>query len=270
MSSTADDAATAAARIVADFYSGSAEGYETWWAPELLPLATALVEEVPLARAQRVLDAGAGVGRLLPEISVRAPRATVFGADVSHGMLARAPGDYPRVVMDIARAAFGPGSFDACILAFVLFHLADPASGLREVHRLLAPGGWIGTTTWGEDPGYAALEIWAEELDEHGAAEVDVPLALHDLVDHPDKMTAALDEAGFTSIRTWSGWYDATMTVDEFIGHRTGHGMSRRRFESLEGDDRERFLIAVRRRLADLTDPIRDRSEVVYAVGRRD
>ncbi|MFN2389951.1 MAG: class I SAM-dependent methyltransferase [Actinomycetota bacterium] len=265
-----DDAATGedahGARQVAHFYSAIGDAYKRLWAPELLKMSGALLDELPLQRAARVLYAGAGVGALLPEIAARAPDAVVAGVDIAHGMLCLAPRRFPRVVMDVTRLGFRAESFDVGVLSFVLFHLPEPLTGLQEMARLLRSGGAIGTITWGNDPTYPAYELWTEELDRHGAPPADQSISRHDLVDTPGKVEALLQRAGFHSIRTFTGIYENVMTPDSFIEHRTGHGASKRRFESLQPDVQTACTAAVRTRLEALdAGGLVDRSDVVYA-----
>jgi SAM-dependent methyltransferase len=44
-------------------------------------------------------------------------------------------------VLDTDRYPFADASFDACVSNYVLEHLADPGSHLREINRILRPGG---------------------------------------------------------------------------------------------------------------------------------
>src|SRR5206468_1685963 len=76
--------------LVAEVYSSDSLAYEKSWAPVLRPHGRRLLERLPLARAARVLDAGAGVGTLLVDIQQEAPAAAVIGVDCSFGMLVRA------------------------------------------------------------------------------------------------------------------------------------------------------------------------------------
>lgn len=255
---------------IAQFYSSEADAYRNLWAPELLHLSRALLREIPMSAATSVLEVGAGVGALLPQIQQAAPDATVVGVDLAEGMISLAPREYPLAVMDAARLGLGDASFNAAILAFILFHIPEMDAALLEVKRVLRRHGRIATITWGEDPGYRALDIWNEELEAHGASSP-ASLARHELVDTPEKVASLLRAAGFSLERTWTGVYDNPMTPDEFLAHRTGHGMSRYRYEMLDATGRLRCLDRVRGRIRDLApDDLRDRAEVIYASALND
>jgi ubiquinone/menaquinone biosynthesis C-methylase UbiE len=55
------------------------------------------------------------------------------------------------------------------VMAFMLFHVSQPEAALDEVRRVLGPDGAVGLTTWGRGATVAALEVWNDELDRHGA-----------------------------------------------------------------------------------------------------
>lgn len=44
---------------------------------------------------------------------------------------------------DVQRLSFADASFDLCTSTEVFEHVPDDAAGLRELHRVLAPGGWL-------------------------------------------------------------------------------------------------------------------------------
>jgi ubiquinone/menaquinone biosynthesis C-methylase UbiE len=130
-----------------------------------------LLDELPLAEARRVLDLGCGVGALLPHLDKVAPRALIVGLDRTEAMVALGPRDFPLLVGDAAELPFADGSFDAVVMAFMLFHLPRPTAGLAEAWRVLKPGGWIGLLTWGEERESRARSQWVEELDAEDATE---------------------------------------------------------------------------------------------------
>src|SRR5438477_8005855 len=81
-------------------YDASATDYRDLWAPALRAAAGPFVDELPLAKARRVLDLGTGVGSLLPALGAAAPGAAVVGVDLSPAMLALAPRGCLLAVMD--------------------------------------------------------------------------------------------------------------------------------------------------------------------------
>jgi ubiquinone/menaquinone biosynthesis C-methylase UbiE len=245
---------------VAGLFSEDAPLYERYWAGSMARLGRRLLEYLPLAEARNVLDIGAGVGALLPALRETAPSAYVAGVDAAEGMIRRAPRRYGRAVMDAGRTAIRDGSVDAAVMPFMLFFLPDPAQGLREVHRILRPGGGLGVSTWAAEANdFPADEVWAGVLDEYGAPPYP-PASGLDLMDTPEKLRILLEEAGFADVRTGTGAEPEPMTLDGFLERRTSLGRSKRRFESLSPGVRSSVLRAARERLAELrledfTDP---------------
>lgn len=259
-----------AALGVGNRYSLDAEAYEKGWAPVLLPRGCELLERLPLDTSGLVLDAGAGVGTLLLEIKRRAPSANVIAMDCSAGMLARAPGTFPRVVMDLTHLGFARSRFDVVVMAFMLFHLENPLQGLQEAACVLRPGGTAGTATWESEPRFPAQSVLNEELDSAGALSDTTFFANHEPLSSEIRMQSLLADAGYEDIRTWTTSLDHQYEMEEFILVRTTRGASRRRFESIDEEGRALFLSRLRRRLAGMTrSDFVDRTRIIYAAARR-
>ena len=93
----------------------------------------------------RILDLATGSGDLALAMQKAMPQARVAGADFCLPMLevAARKGLRPLVVADGTRLPFADGSFDAVTVAFGLRNMESWPVALREMSRVLAPGGHL-------------------------------------------------------------------------------------------------------------------------------
>jgi demethylmenaquinone methyltransferase/2-methoxy-6-polyprenyl-1,4-benzoquinol methylase len=98
----------------------------------------------------RVLDLCGGTGDLALAVAVQEGVGSVICCDFAHGMLAlaarkfaksRAAGRCLALEADALDLPFPDGVFDAVTIGFGVRNLADIGAGLREVRRVLRPGG---------------------------------------------------------------------------------------------------------------------------------
>lgn len=263
-----------ATQALAAEYSAKAAAYARLWAPVLQPLALPLLDALPLASAGRVLDLGAGTGVLSEAIRSRAPEAHLVLADRVLGMLRLAPagGWDSRVAMDAQELGFSAQVFDVVVLAFVLFHLPQRGACLERVRSVLRPGGTIGLTVWGDDPGVPGLRIWSEELDAAGAAREprDPSTMQHAAMDTPEKLSALLVDCGFGEVRIGRARFEHAWSVERLLEVQLGCGMASRRIVSLPEEAASRCRARVEKRLRALSaDELVYRPEVLWASARR-
>ena len=107
----------------------------------------AMVAAVDARPTERVLDVATGTG-LVARALVRRYGCRVVGLDQSDDMLARAGPlvgtVYEQLVQGEAeRLPFGDGEFDALTFTYLLRYVDDPAGTMRELARVVRPGGRI-------------------------------------------------------------------------------------------------------------------------------
>jgi ubiquinone/menaquinone biosynthesis C-methylase UbiE len=115
------------------------------------PLAKRLFrpEAFDLTGSKRILDAGCGAGQFTEILLEFADSdASISCFDLSLEMLRRGRkrlrSDRPSpAAADITRLPYRDAAFDCVICGWVLEHLPDPRSGLREIARVLEPGGRV-------------------------------------------------------------------------------------------------------------------------------
>jgi demethylmenaquinone methyltransferase / 2-methoxy-6-polyprenyl-1,4-benzoquinol methylase len=101
-----------------------------------------LTAEAAVRRGDRVLDAACGTGDLAIA-DVKAGAGKVTGLDFSEQMLARARRKAPLewIRGDMLALPFADGTFDAATVGFGVRNVADLELALRELRRVLRPGG---------------------------------------------------------------------------------------------------------------------------------
>ncbi|HEU5231623.1 MAG TPA: ubiquinone/menaquinone biosynthesis methyltransferase [Terriglobales bacterium] len=124
-----------------------------WWWRTARSLRSAL--QNPGARA---LDLCCGTGDMARALRKQAPKATIVGVDFSRGMLKRGEAKFHEhniapVEADALRLPFPDQTFGLVVSAFGFRNLANYDAGLREIYRVLCPGGELGILDFSEPGG---------------------------------------------------------------------------------------------------------------------
>jgi SAM-dependent methyltransferase len=118
------------------------EDWYWWFVARRAAAARFLRDHAPPERPLRVLDAGCGTGGMLDLLRTW-PDTIATGADLSPESLrfTRERGHRRLAGADLALLPFPDGSFDGVTALDVLEHVPDDARALREIARVLRPGG---------------------------------------------------------------------------------------------------------------------------------
>jgi demethylmenaquinone methyltransferase/2-methoxy-6-polyprenyl-1,4-benzoquinol methylase len=157
----------------------------------------------------RVLDTCCGTGDFAIEAERRGAR--VVGLDFSEPMLERArrkSGTIEWVRGDALALPFGNAEFDAATVGFGIRNLADLELGLRELARVLRPGGRLAVLEITQPRGFLRpfFRVWldvlvplAGKLLPGGKAYAYLPASVRRFPG-PEDLSAALERAGFANV----------------------------------------------------------------------
>jgi len=204
---------------LAERYDQVAEGYARWWAPVIAPRARDLLDRLDAdvdGREARILDVGTGTGTLVRAALERWPRVRLDAIDASEEMTTAArravmavPGGAERTRIVTAMAdelPYAEGTFDAAMSSFVLQLVPNRFQALREIWRVLRPGGRFAYVTWvSESRRWRPDDILDDLLDELGidgrVDDDDDDPALAGNLPSADAAATGMRRAGFRGVR---------------------------------------------------------------------
>jgi ubiquinone/menaquinone biosynthesis C-methylase UbiE len=186
----------------------AAEVYERQLVPAMLaPWASQLIELAAVRPGMHVLDVACGTGvvtRLAAERVGSAGR--VVGLDINAAMLSVARRLEPVgtsaewLEASALEMPLPDASFDIVVCQHGLQQFPDRPAALREMRRLLVPGGRLGLCVWSRIEGSPGMAALAEALQRHvgteAAANRRAPFALGD----PVQLRALIEDAGFRDV----------------------------------------------------------------------
>ena len=210
---------TSATELTYKQYGGNAaENYERYFVPTIgMAWAIALLDAAELSPGDRVLDVACGTGVVTRLAAERVgPDGAVAGLDITPAMLAVArsvPSSGAAIEWHEASAESMPladGSFDVVLSSLGLQFVPDKTSALREMQRVLAPGGQLAIATVGPTPPLFAIleQALARHLNPEAAGFVRAVFSLHE----PQELKQLTSGAGFRDVAVRSKALSVTLS----------------------------------------------------------
>ena len=178
------------------------------------------IRELHLASDARVLDLCTGTADLAIAAARAAPRSRIIGVDFANAMIrlgidkVRARVLQHRISLVQGDAMHIPvrgGWADAATIGFGIRNVADPAEALRELARVLVPGGRLAILEFGEPRGPAVRSIYnwyfravlprvGRLVSKHQSAYSYLPASVGSFPS-PAEFAATISSQGFTDVR---------------------------------------------------------------------
>jgi ubiquinone/menaquinone biosynthesis C-methylase UbiE len=146
--------------VVAE-YARAAEHYDEKWAFYVEATTRETLRRLPMTSGARVLDVGCGTGELMRRLRAKHPHAVLAGLDPVAEMLAVArdklSGNEDLRTGYADALPWGAGTFDVVVSCNMFHYISHPVEALREMGRVLRPGGSLVLTDWCDD--YLACRV---------------------------------------------------------------------------------------------------------------
>lgn len=194
--------------FVPRFVGAIPEIYERHLGPVLFePYARDLAARVP-TEASAILEIAAGTGRVTRHLLASLPAAgALVATDLNEPMLVEAERRIPAdrrlrfQVADAQALPFSGGAFDAVVCQFGLMFVPDKPLAIREIRRVLRPGGTLLLSVWDDvvrnHATRALQELAFAELPSDPPNFMLTPFSMHDA----DALHALVASGGFTAIQ---------------------------------------------------------------------
>lgn len=178
-----------------------------YWLPQLAPVGTAMLEALPVQPGDRIIDLASGTGE--PALTLARywqEKIEIIGTDAAAGMVkvaqqkAQTAGltNISFQTMPAEHLSFADDFFDKALCRFGIMLFDDPLVGLKEIRRVLKPGGSYAFAVW-SNPEWMPTMLWAYEVFKNRIPEEYYPpLYKVTSLGLPGAMETMMNNAGYT------------------------------------------------------------------------
>ncbi len=187
-------------------WDAAASIYENEWQQHLAPAQLALLESCDLQSGMRVIETAAGTGLItFPAAGAVGLDGSILATDLSGEMVNA--GNATAGKLGLSNVTFRrmnaealdcqDDSFDRALCALGLMYMPDPRAALKEMKRVLRPGGLAGVAVWGDRRNCGWAEVFPI-VDSHVNSEV-CPLFFG--LGSAGALVSDMEAAGFSNVR---------------------------------------------------------------------
>ena len=179
--------------------------YEDFWQQQLKPAQDKLLELAKVQPGEKLIDIACGTGLVsFPAVEKLGPNGFVLATDISDAMVnictetakERNLTNIQFKRMDAEQLDVPDEEYDVALCALGLMYVPDPIKALKEMHRVLKPGGRAVAAVWGQRDHCGWAEIF-EIVDRRVATEV-CPMFFN--LGNRDVLKRSFEMAGFSNV----------------------------------------------------------------------
>jgi ubiquinone/menaquinone biosynthesis C-methylase UbiE len=177
------------------------------WLPQLEPVGESLLEKLNAAPGDNILDLASGTGEPALTLAKRmAGKIEIIGTDAADGMVQVAQGKAVKEAlsgisfqcMPAENLTFEDNSFDKALCRFGVMLFENPLQGLKEMRRVLKPGGLFALAVW-STPETMPTMYWSYEVFKNRIPEeMHPPIAKVTSLGAPGIIEGLLTDASFS------------------------------------------------------------------------
>jgi ubiquinone/menaquinone biosynthesis C-methylase UbiE len=179
--------------------------YENFWQHQLKPAQDKLVAMAALKLNERIIDIASGTGLVSFRVAdITGENGFVLATDISDGMV-KIGNDMVRQKnlsnirfqrMDAEELDVADEQYDVALCALGLMYVPDPVKALKEMYRVIKPGGRATAAVWGQRDHCGWAEIF-EIVDKRVSTEV-CPMFFY--LGNKDVLSRSFAAAGFSNV----------------------------------------------------------------------
>jgi len=236
-----------------------------------------LIASLGIRSGERVLDIGCGTGRLGDYVAnIVAPDGLVHGIDPLPLRIDIADKKHPLFEASVGRAedlsAFADASFDVVYLNSVFHWVPDKPKALREIARVLKPGGRFGVNSADEERPHQTATLVRDAVREEGLTEAAAASGFGtNYRVSGAQLGQLLKDAGFDAVAVDPHTFvDDVTGVDDLIAWSTSSSFGNF-LSDLDASQRARVRTRLAQKLEDLRGPdgIKLKRHLVFATGNK-